>query len=113
MKVPRLEPIAPRVWLLRGGLTGAMNAYLIEDEGQVVVFDTGEKGMANAIAAAGARLGGISKVVLGHGDTDHTERARESVRRLAALRPRIVGVGHLGPVTGPDVVAELERAAAQ
>ena len=235
MKVPRLEPIAPRVWLLRGGLTGVMNVYLIEDEGQVVVFDAGEKGMAKAIAAAGARLGGISKVVLGHGDTDHrgsapalskvapvlchpdaveqaqgsggrdywqmhelprftrlvhrfqhrfvwdggpvtisgtvsageriagfevvelaghapgqiglwraedgvalvsdtvylismlgrpapaqvpeeaynqdTARARESIRRLAALRPRIVGVGHLGPMTGPGVVAELEAAA--
>ena len=237
MKVPRLEPIAPRVWLLRGGLTNTMNAYLIEDEGQVVVFDTGEKGMAKAIAAAAARLGGISKVVLGHGDTDHrgsapelskvapvychpdakpqaegsggrdywhmerlptairllhrfthrfiwdggpvtisgtvsagedvagfevvelaghapgqiglwrasdgvalvsdtvyltsmagrptaahvpheaynldTGQARESIRRLAALRPRIVGVGHLGPMTGPDVVAELERAASR
>ena len=236
MKVPRLEPIAPRVWLLRGGLTKVMNVYLIEDEGRVVVFDTGEKGMAKAIIAAAERLGGISKVVLGHGDTDHRgaapalsglapvlchadavgqaqgsggrdywrmdklpapirylhrfthrfvwdggpvrisgtvapgdtiagfevidlaghapgmiglwraedrvalvsdtvyltsmsgrptaahvpheaynldqERARESVRRLAALRPRIVGVGHLGPMTGPDVVAELERAAA-
>jgi glyoxylase-like metal-dependent hydrolase (beta-lactamase superfamily II) len=235
VKVPRLEPIAPRVWLLRGGLTGVMNVYLIEDEQQVVVFDAGEKGMAKAIAAAGARLGGISKVVLGHGDTDHRgsapalsklapvlchpdavrqaqgsggrdywqmeklpkpirllhrfshrfiwdggpvtiagtvsggdivagfevielaghapgqiglwresdgvalvsdtvyltsmsgrptaahvpheaynldqEQARESVRRLAALRPRIVGVGHLGPMTGPDVVAELEAAA--
>jgi len=235
LKVPRLEPIASRVWLLRGGLTGLMNVYLIEDEGQVVVFDAGEKGMAKAIAAAGARLGGISKVVLGHGDTDHrgaapalskiapvlchadaveqaqgsggrdywqmdelprfirlvhrfqhrfvwdggpvtisgtvaageriagfevielaghapgqiglwraedgvalvsdtvylitmlsrpaaaqvpedaynldTANARESIRRLAALRPRIVGVGHLGPITGPDVVAELEAAA--
>ena len=234
MKVPRLEPIAPRVWLLRGGLTGLMNVYLIEDEGQVVVFDAGEKGMAKSIAAAGARLGGISKVVLGHGDTDHrgaapalskiapvlchpdavaqaqgsggrdywqleklprfirlvhrfqhrfvwdggpvtisgtvtageriagfevielaghapgqiglwraedgvalvsdtvylitmlgrpaaaqvpeelynldTAQARESIRRLAALRPRTVGVGHLGPMTGPDVVAELEAA---
>jgi glyoxylase-like metal-dependent hydrolase (beta-lactamase superfamily II) len=38
-------------------------------------------------------------------------QARESVRRLAALRPRIVGVGHLGPMTGPGVVAELEAAA--
>ena len=235
MKVPRLEPIAPRVWLLRGGLTGVMNVYLIEDEGQVVVFDAGEKGMAKAIAAAGARLGGIRQVVLGHGDTDHrgsapalskvapvychpdakpqaegsggrdywhmerlpaavrllhrfthrfiwdggpvtisgtvsageriagfevvelaghapgqiglwresdgvalvsdtvyltnmagrptaahvpheaynldTEKARESIRRLAALRPKIVGVGHLGPMTGPDVVEELEAAA--
>jgi hydroxyacylglutathione hydrolase len=236
VKVPRLEPIAPRVWLLRGGLTRVMNVYLIEDEGRVVVYDTGEKGMAKAIAAAGERLGGISKVVLGHGDTDHRggapalselapvlchadaveqaqgsggrdywrleklpsparqvhrfahrfvwdggpvrisgtvavgeviagfevidlaghapgmiglwraedrvalvsdavyltsmsgrptaahlpheaynldqEQARESVRRLAGLRPRIVGAGHLGPMTGPDVVAELERAAA-
>ena len=236
MKVPRLEPIAPHVWLLRGGLTGLMNVYLIEDDGQVVVFDAGEKGMAKKIAAAAARLGGISKVVLGHGDTDHrgsapelskiapvlchpdaveqaqgsggrdywrmrelpafvrlvhrfqhrfvwdggpvtisgtvsggeriagfevielaghapgqiglwraedgvalvsdtvylvtmlgrpapaqvpeeaynldTAQARESIRRLAALRPRIVGVGHLGPMTGPDVVADLERAAA-
>lgn len=235
MKVPRPEPIAPRVWLLRGGLARTMNAYLIEDDGQVVVFDTGEKGMASAIAAAAARLGGIRQVVLGHGDTDHrgaapalskvapvvchpdaveqaqgsggrdywqmgrlppairllhrfthrfvwdggpvtisgtvtageriagfevvdlaghapgqiglwresdgvalvsdtvylttmagrptaahvpheaynqdTERARESVRRLAALRPKVVGVGHLGPMTGPDVVAELEAAA--
>jgi hydroxyacylglutathione hydrolase len=235
MKVPRLEPVAHGVWLLRGGLTGIMNAYLIEYGEQVVVFDTGEKGMAKAIAAAGARLGGIRQVVLGHGDTDHrgsapalskvapvvchpdavaeaqgsggrsywrmeklppairllhrflhrfiwdggpvtisgtvgageriagfevvelaghapgqiglwresdgvalvsdtvylttilgrptaahvpqeaynldTEAARESIRRLAALRPRIVGVGHLGPMTGPDVVAELEAAA--
>ena len=235
MKVPRLEPIAPQVWLLRGGLTKVMNAYLIEDGGQVVVFDTGEKGMAKAIAAAAERLGGISRVVLGHGDTDHrgsapalsrlapvhchpdavaqaqgsggrdywhmeklppairllhrfthrfiwdggpvrisgtvtageriagfevvelaghapgqiglwresdrvalvsdtvylttmagrptaahvpneaynldTAAALESIRRLAALRPRIVGVGHLGPMTGPGVVAELEAAA--
>jgi len=235
MKVPKLEPIAPRVWLLRGGLARTMNVYLIEDEGQVVVFDAGEKGMASAMAAAAARLGGISRVVLGHGDTDHrgsapelskvapvvchadavvqaegsggrdywrpellprgirllhafthrfvwdggpvkisgtvaageriagfevvelaghapgmiglwrqsdgvalvsdtvylttmtgrptaahvpqeaynldTAAARASIRRLAALRPRIVGVGHLGPMTGPGVVAELEAAA--
>jgi hydroxyacylglutathione hydrolase len=234
-KIPKLEPIAPRVWLLRGGLFGSMNAYLIEDGDGVVVFDTGEKGMAGAIAAAGARLGGIERVVLGHADTDHrgsapalskvapvychadavaeaqgsggrsywhmerlpaairllhrfthrfvwdggpvqisgtvsegetiagfevvnlsghapgqiglwrasdgvalvsdtvyvttqtgrptdphvpheaynldTAQAREAVRRLAALRPKVVGVGHLGPMTGPDVVAQLERAA--
>ena len=234
MKVPRLEPIAPRVWLLRGGLTRAMNVYLIEEDDGVVVFDAGEKGMAGAIAAAAARLGGINRVVLGHGDTDHrgsapelskvapvlchpdavaqaegsggrdywhmeklptairlfhrfmhrfiwdggpvkisgtvaageriagfdvielaghapgqiglwresdgvalvsdtvyltsmsgrptaahvpdeaynldTDAARESIRRLAALRPRIVAPGHLGPMTGPSVVADLEAA---
>ena len=235
MKVPRLEPIAPRVWLLRGGLTRLMNVYLLEEDDGVVVFDAGEKGMASAIAAAAARLGGINRVVLGPGDTDHrgsapelskvapvlchpdavaqaegsggrdywhmerlppairllhpfthrfiwdggpvkisgtvaageriagfevielaghapgqiglwresdgvalvsdtvylitmagrpaaahlpdeaynldTDAARESIRRLAALRPRIVAVGHLGPMTGSDVVAELEAAA--
>jgi glyoxylase-like metal-dependent hydrolase (beta-lactamase superfamily II) len=234
--VPALEPIAPRVWLLRGGLARNMNAYLIEDGDGVVVYDTGEKGMAPAIAAAAERMGGLRRVVLGHADTDHrgaapalsrlapvachpdavaeaqgsggrsywdmgrlppavrllhrflhrfvwdggpvrisgtvepgeevagfevidlsghapgliglwrasdrvalvsdcvyltsmtgrrvpaqvpeeaynldTERARESIRRLAALNPRVVGVGHLGPMTGSGVRGELERAAA-
>jgi len=40
-----------------------------------------------------------------------TAQALEAIRRLAALRPKIVGVGHLGPMTGPSVVGELERAA--
>ena len=230
-----LEPIAPAVWLLRGGLTKLMNVYLIEDDGGVVVYDAGEKGMAPAIAAAAERMGGLRRVVLGHADTDHrgsapalsriapvvchpdavaeaqgsggrsywdmdalppairavhrvmhrfvwdggpvqiadtvregdtvagfevielaghapgqiglwrerdrvalvsdtvyliamtgrpapahlpdeaynldTERARASIRKLAALDPRIVGVGHLGPMEGGSVRAELERAA--
>ena len=29
-RVPKLEPIAPRVWVLRGALTGTMNVYLIQ-----------------------------------------------------------------------------------
>ena len=236
MRAPKLEPIAPRVWLLRGGLTKSMNVYFIEDGDGVVVFDAGEKGMAKAIAAAGERLGGIKRVILSHADTDHrgsapalseiapvvchpdavaeaqgsggrsywrmdelplgprllhrfthrfvwdggpvqisdtvregdrvadfevvelaghapgliglwrasdrvalvsdtiytttmvgrpapphvppdaynldSERARASIRKLAALDPVIVGVGHLGPLTGPAVRGELERAAA-
>lgn len=40
-----------------------------------------------------------------------TERARASLRRLAALEPRIVLPGHLGPLSGPDVRGSLERAA--
>ena len=50
-----------------------MNVYLVSDDeaGGVVVFDSGEKGMAAAIVAAARELGGISRVVLGHGDTDH------------------------------------------
>jgi len=94
-RVPKLEPIAPRVWLLRGGLTGTMNAYFIEDGDGVVVFDTGEKGMARAIAAAGERLGGITKVVLGHGDTDH----RGSAAALSAIAP---------VVCHPDAVEQAE-----
>lgn len=82
-RVPGLEPIAPRVWVLRGGLTGTMNAYLIEDRDGVVVFDTGEKGMAPAIAAAAARMGGLRQVVLGHADTDH----RGAAPALSALAP--------------------------
>lgn len=67
------EQVADGVWLLRGGLARTMNVYLLRDPGTggVVVFDAGEKGMAGAIVAAAAKLGGISRVILSHGDTDH------------------------------------------
>jgi hydroxyacylglutathione hydrolase len=94
-RVPKLEPIAPRVWLLRGGLTGTMNAYLIEDVDGVVVYDTGEKGMAPAIAAAAERMGGLKQVVLGHADTDH----RGAAAALSALAP---------VVCHPDAVSEAQ-----
>jgi hydroxyacylglutathione hydrolase len=41
-----------------------------------------------------------------------TVQARESVRKLAALRPRTVWPGHRGPLAGPGVEAGLVRAAA-
>ncbi len=41
-----------------------------------------------------------------------TAKARRSIARLAAMNPRTVCVGHLGPLTGPDVREKLERAAA-
>jgi hydroxyacylglutathione hydrolase len=40
-----------------------------------------------------------------------TAQARDSVRRLAALGPSAVWPGHRGPLAGPGVAAELERAA--
>jgi hypothetical protein len=42
------EPVADGVELLRGGLTRTMNVVLIDDPGGpgVVVFDTGEHGVA-------------------------------------------------------------------
>src|SRR3954463_4309016 len=79
------ERVADGVWLLRGGLARAMNVYLVRDEGGgVVVFDAGEKGMAGAVAAAAAKLGGITRVVLGHGDTDHRGSA-PALRALAEV----------------------------
>lgn len=75
--------MADGVWLIRGGIRRTMNAYLIEDGGSVVVFDTGEKGMAYPIAAAARRLGGIGRIVLGHADTDH----RGSAPALSSLAP--------------------------
>jgi hydroxyacylglutathione hydrolase len=67
------EELADGVWVLRGGLLRTMNVYLVRDEerGGVLVYDAGEKGMAASIVAAAAAHGGISRVVLGHGDTDH------------------------------------------
>ena len=67
------EPVADGVWLLRGGLTRRMNVYLLEetDGSGVTVYDTGEKGMAGAIVGAARRFGGLTRVVLGHADTDH------------------------------------------
>ncbi|WP_320671668.1 MBL fold metallo-hydrolase [Patulibacter defluvii] len=40
-----------------------------------------------------------------------TEQARASIAKLADLEPAIVVPGHLGPLTGPDVVGALRRAA--
>ena len=65
------EAIAAGVWILRGGRPRTMNVYLIEDEGGVTVFDSGVWQMNRAIMAAGARFGGIRRVVLSHADADH------------------------------------------
>jgi hydroxyacylglutathione hydrolase len=85
VKLAAVEPerVADGVWLVRGGVGRAMNAHLVEDGDGVVVFDTGEKGMAVPIAQAAERLGGIGRIVLGHGDTDH----RGSAPALRALAP--------------------------
>ena len=39
------------------------------------------------------------------------DAARESIRRIAALDPAEVWIGHYGPITGDDVRGQLERAA--
>ncbi len=66
------EPVADGVWVVRGGFPlKEMNVYLLADDGGVTVFDCGISAMTSAVAAAGARLGGIKRVVLGHADADH------------------------------------------
>ena len=65
------ERIAEGVWLVRGDLKGGMNVYFIADGDGVVMFDAGTRAMTRGLAAAGARLGGIKRVVLGHSHVDH------------------------------------------
>jgi hydroxyacylglutathione hydrolase len=66
------EPIADGVWIVRGGFPGkTMNVYHVRDGDGVLVFDAGIAAMTRAVALAGAQLGGITRVVLGHGHPDH------------------------------------------
>jgi glyoxylase-like metal-dependent hydrolase (beta-lactamase superfamily II)/predicted ester cyclase len=66
------ERVADGVWVVRGGVPSRwVNAYLIEDEGGVLVFDAGVRSMAPAIAAAAGRHGGLRRVVLGSAHPDH------------------------------------------
>src|SRR6202012_5255605 len=58
--------IAEGVWVVQGQ-PARCNVYLIEGQGGVVLFDAG----ARPLARAGAKLGGIRRIVLGHGHTDH------------------------------------------
>jgi glyoxylase-like metal-dependent hydrolase (beta-lactamase superfamily II) len=62
--------VAEGVWVVQGQ-PGRCNVYLLEDDGGVTLFDAGARTMVRAVATAGARLGGIRRVVLGHGHTDH------------------------------------------
>src|SRR5262249_8220738 len=50
---------------------GRCNVYLLEDDGGVTLFDAGARTMSRAVASAGAKLGGVRRVVLGHSHTDH------------------------------------------
>src|SRR3954463_8751287 len=66
------EEIADGVWIIRGGWPQrTMNVYLLRDGDGVLVFDGGIKAMTKAVAAAGAKLGGITRLVLGHEHPDH------------------------------------------
>jgi glyoxylase-like metal-dependent hydrolase (beta-lactamase superfamily II)/ketosteroid isomerase-like protein len=75
---PELQRVADGVWVLRGGYPlRAMNVFLIEEPGGgVTVFDTGISAMAAPLKEAGDRLGGVNRVILGHGHSDHRGSAK-------------------------------------
>jgi len=77
-----IEWVAEGVWLVRGGFPAkTMNVYLLEDDGQVTVFDAGSEDMTVGLRSAAARFGGVRRVVLSHADADH----RGAARGLGAL----------------------------
>lgn len=67
------EKVADGVWLVRGGFPiKSMNVYLLEEEGGgVCLFDAGIADMGHGLAAIGASMGGITRIVLGHAHADH------------------------------------------
>ena len=118
-----------------------MNVYFVRDGSGVLLFDAGIEAMTNAVAAAGAALGGITRVVLGHAHADHRgvapglgvagllpprrARRRRGRRRRALLRPRpssrwyarplfpraAASSGTAGPVQIAGTVAEGDEVA--
>ena len=70
-----MERIAEGVHVLRlrppGRLQRLTNIYLLENGGQVTLFESGSRGMAGAISGAAAGLGGIARIVLSHAHADH------------------------------------------
>ncbi len=72
MSAREAELVAQGVWVVQGQ-PGRCNVYLIEDEsvGGVTMYDAGARTMVRAVASAGAKLGGIKRIVLSHGHTDH------------------------------------------
>ncbi len=66
------EPVADGVWVLRGGFPGkVMNVYLVRDGEGVLLYDAGARTMTRSVAMAAASLGGLTRVLLGHGHADH------------------------------------------
>ena len=90
------EAVADGVWVIRGGLLRLINVYLVQDGPGVLVFDAGEKGMATSILAAARSRGGITRVVLGHADTDH----RGSAPALSAYADVLCHADAVGQAQG-------------
>jgi glyoxylase-like metal-dependent hydrolase (beta-lactamase superfamily II) len=81
-----IEPVANRVWVVRGGMDyatmgleliraqkprRAMNVYLIKEHDGVTMFDAGVEAMSEDLLTIADRMGGLNRVVLGHAHFDH------------------------------------------
>ena len=88
---PTIEPVANRVWIVRGGMDygtiplslvrghlprRSMNVYLIKEHDGVTMFDGGIEAMTDALLTITERMGGLKRVVLGHAHGDHRGVAR-------------------------------------
>ena len=88
---PTIEPVANRVWVVRGGmdytaialqgLSGqlprrTMNVYLVKEHDGVTMFDAGVASMAEPLKQITERMGGLKRIVLGHAHGDHRGAAR-------------------------------------
>jgi hydroxyacylglutathione hydrolase len=69
---PNVVTVADGVWLVQGGFPQKiMNVYLIRDGEGVLCFDAGIRSMKRQIGPVAAELGGLTRVILGHGHADH------------------------------------------
>src|SRR5258708_34561949 len=64
------ELVAEGIWIVQGQ-PARCDVSLLEDEGGVTLFDAGARTMTRAVSSGAAKLGGIRRIVLGHGHTDH------------------------------------------
>ena len=67
-----VEEVAEGVYLVRGDLRKGMNVFLVRGpDGELVQFDAGTRKMTRAVKRAAEALGGLDRIVLGHGHADH------------------------------------------
>jgi glyoxylase-like metal-dependent hydrolase (beta-lactamase superfamily II)/predicted ester cyclase len=64
------EEVAAGVWRVQG-FPARCNVYFLREDDGVVMFDAGARTMVRSVAAGAASLGGLRRIVLGHGHTDH------------------------------------------
>lgn len=113
--------IAPGVWRLRLPWTwhgvAHVNAYLLSDGDEHLLIDTGpaahptcEQALERALAAAGASLDAVGRVLLTHGHSDHAAMAERIAHRSGAEVAAHRDTAHVDAVVAePARYAALRR----